>query len=43
MVYKDFEDLPLRTVFDKVLRHKRFHLGKILKNDEYQRSLASMV
>ena len=40
MAYGDFKDLNRRTIADKVLRHKSFN---VLKNDGYQRALASMV
>ena len=43
MVYGDFEDLPKRTAWDKVLRDKEFNIAKNPKCDGYQRSFPSMV
>ena len=43
MAYGDFEDLPKRTVADKVLRDKAFKIASHQKYDGYQRGLASMV
>ena len=37
------EILPRRTSSDKVLRDKVFNIAKILRYDEYQRGLASMI
>ena len=39
----DFKDLARKTASDKVLRDKAFNIAKNLKNDGYQRGLASMV
>ena len=36
MAYGNF-DLPIRGVFDTVLRDKEFNIAKNPKNDEYQR------
>ena len=43
MAYSDFKDLPRRTIADEILRDKAFDVTKNLKDDEYQRRLASMV
>ena len=43
MAYGDFKDLNRRTTADKVLRDKAFNIVKNLKNDEYQRGVASVV
>ena len=43
MAYGDFKYLPTRTVSDKALRNKAFNIAKNLKNNQYQRGLASMV
>ena len=43
MAYGDFKNLTRRTAADGVLRDKAFNIAKNLKNDGYQRSLASMV
>ena len=43
MVYGDFKELNRRTVADKVLRNKAFHITKSPKNDGYHHGLASMV
>ena len=43
MAYGDFKDLARRTASNKVLRGKAFNIAKKLKNDGYQRGLASMV
>ena len=43
MAYGDFKDLARRTVSDKFLRDKAFHIAKDPKYDGYQRGLASMV
>ena len=41
--YRDFKDLPRRTVSDKVLRYKTFNIAKSPKYGGYQRGLALMV
>ena len=43
MAYEDFKDLPRRTAVDKVLRDKAFNIAKSLKDDGYQKGLASIV
>ena len=43
MAYGYFKDLKKRTASDKFLRDKTFNIAKNLKNDGYQRGLASMV
>ena len=43
MAYGDFKDLVRRTVADKVLRDKAFHIAKDPKYDGYQRGLVSVV
>ena len=43
MVYSDYNDLPKRAASDKVLLDKAFEFAKNLKDDGYQRSLASMI
>ena len=43
MAYPDFEDLPRRTVSDKMLRQNAFNIAENPKYDGYQRGLASMV
>ena len=43
MAYGDFEDLPRGTASDKILRNKAFNIAKNLKDDEYQKGLASLV
>ena len=43
MSYGDFKDLAKRIGSDKILRVKTFNTAKILKYDEDQRGLASMV
>ena len=43
MFHGDFKDLPWRTVSDKVLRDKTFHIAEISKYDRYQRGFPSMV
>ena len=37
MGYGNFEDLPIRGVFDTVLRDKELNIAKNPKNNEYQR------
>ena len=41
--YSDSKDLTKRTVADKILKIKAFHIAKDLKYDGYQRRLASIV
>ena len=41
--YSDSKDLTKRTVADKILKNKAFHIAKDPKYDGYQRGLASMV
>ena len=41
--YSDSKDLIKRTVADKILKNKAFHIAKDPKYDGYQRGLASMV
>ena len=43
MVYGDFKDLASRTTSDKILRDKAFNIAKNLKNDGYQRGIASII
>ena len=43
MASGDFKDSPRRTSSDKVLRDKAFNIAKILRYDEHQRGLASMI
>ena len=43
MAYEDFNDLPRRTIADKILRDKAFNIAKNPKYDRYQNELASMV
>ena len=43
MAYGDFNDLPRRTIADKILRDKAFNIAKSPKYDRYQNELASMV
>ena len=43
MAYGDFKDLARRTLADKILLDKAFHIAKVPKYDGYQRGLASMV
>ena len=43
MTYQDFKDLARRTFSDRALRDRSFNITKKLKNDEYQRGLASMI
>ena len=44
MAYGDFKDLARKTAADKFVRDKAlFNISKNLKNDGYQRGLASMV
>ena len=43
MAYGDFQDLPRRTVSDKILRDKAFNIAKNPKCDGYQRGLASII
>ena len=43
MAYRDFKDLPRKTVSDEVLRVKAFDIAKNRKYYEYQVRLASMV
>ena len=43
MAYEDFNDLPRRTIADKMLRDKAFNIAKNPKYDRYQNKLASMV
>ena len=41
--YSDSKDLTKRTVADKILKNRAFHIAKDKKYDGYQRGLASMV
>ena len=41
--YSDNKDLTKRTVADKILKNKAFHIAKDPKYDGYQRRLTSMV
>ena len=43
MAYGDFKDLTRRTASDKILPDKAFNSVSDLKNDWYQRGIASMV
>ena len=43
MAYGDFNDLPIRTAYDKVLPDKVCNVAKNTKYDGYQRGLVSMV
>ena len=43
MAYRDFKDLNRRTFEYRVLGDKALNSGKILKYDEYQRGLTSIV
>ena len=43
MAYGHFEDLPRRTIVDKVLRDKALNIAQNPKYDGYQRGLSSVV
>ena len=43
MAYGDFKDLTRRTASDKILPDKAFNSASNLKNDWYERGIASMV
>ena len=43
MAYSKSKDLAKRTQLNKVLRDKTFEIASNLKNDGYQRGLASML
>ena len=43
MAYGDFKDFARGTVSDKILHEKALITAKTLKNDTYQRGLASMI
>ena len=43
MAYRDFKDLPRRTVSDKIFRKKTFKIVSIPNYDRYQRGIASIV
>ena len=43
MAYGHFEDLPRRTIADKVLREKALNIAQNPKYDGYQRGLSSVV
>ena len=43
MAQRDFNNVPKRTLANKLLRNKAFNIAKNPKYDRYQRELASMV
>ena len=43
MAYRDFKDLPRRTISNKVLHDKTLNVAKNSKYNEYQRGFASNV
>ena len=43
MAFGDFDDLPRRAAFDKLLRDSAFNIAKNPKYDGYQRGLVPLV